>query len=82
MTIHELRDTLSAQPFRPFLLHTADGRTLPVPHPDFLFVTGGGRTVIINSTDDESFTIVDLLLVTQLEVSAAGASQERIQNPS
>ena len=72
MTINELRNTLNAQPFKAFLLHTADGRSLPVPHPDYLFVTGGGRTVIVNSMVDTSFTIVDLLLVTRLEVPANG----------
>ena len=84
MTINELRNTLTAEPFRPFIVHTAGGRSLPVPHPDFLFVTGGGRTIIINSTEDESFTIVDLLLVTQLEAPTTTTkvpNQESTQKP-
>ncbi len=83
MTINELRNTLTAEPFRPFIVHTAGGRSLPVPHPDFLFVTGG-RTIIINSTEDESFTMVDLLLVTQLEVLTTTIkvlNQESTQKP-
>jgi hypothetical protein len=84
MTINELRNALDAQPFRAFFLRTADGRSLAVPHPDFLFVTGGGRTVIVNSIVDDGFTIVDLLLVTRLEVPANGIAvpaRESTQKP-
>jgi hypothetical protein len=85
MTINELRNTLNAKPFVPFIGHVADGTSLPVPHPDFLFVTGGGRTIIVNSTKDDSFTIVDLLLVTRLEVPAPGVNtpnpEESTQKP-
>ena len=41
---------------------------MPVPHPDFITVTGAGRTAIVASDKEDHFTIIDLLLVTQLEV--------------
>ena len=56
-----------AQPFRPFTMHLADGRQLPVVHRDFIMVSPSGRTAIVYQPDD-SFNIVDLLLVTDLEV--------------
>ncbi len=68
MTINSLRDLIHAVPFQAFTIRLADGRSVEVPHPDFILVTGGGRTAIVASAVDDHFTIVDLLLVTQLEV--------------
>ncbi len=66
MTIEQLRTALQAQPFRPFSLRMADGRALQVPHREFLSTSPGGRTIIVYRAD-ESFSIVDLLLVNELD---------------
>ena len=71
MTINSLQETLRAVPFKPFTMHLADGRSVPVPHPDFITVTGAGRTAIVASRTEDRFTIIDLLLVTQLEVGGS-----------
>jgi hypothetical protein len=78
MTIEQLRAVYQAQPFRPFTLHLADGDKLHVPHADFLSHSPNGRTLIVYAEDD-SFSIVDLLLVTRLEVQngAAVGSSDR-----
>lgn len=68
MTIQQLRAAHRAIPFRPFTIHTADVRAFRVPHPDFLSMSPSGRTVIIYQEDD-SFSIVDLLLMTEIEMS-------------
>ncbi|MBI4582797.1 MAG: hypothetical protein HY717_02010 [Planctomycetes bacterium] len=74
MTIEKLRQLYTARPFQPFILHMADGRQVAVHHPEFLAISPSGRTVIV-SLPDEAFEIVDLLLVTDLEVRPpAGAS--------
>jgi len=78
MTIEQLRNVHRAQPFRPFTIHLADGRDVLVPHPDFLSHSPAGRTIIVYHTDD-SFSVLDLLLVTELEVH--GASQSQTQTP-
>jgi hypothetical protein len=46
----------------------ADGRTFSIPHPDFVSMSPVGRTVVIYHPDD-SASIVDLLLMTELELS-------------
>ena len=71
MTIEQLRNRMNAVPFQPFVIHLADGRSLPIPHRDFLAPSPSGRTMIVYRADD-SFNIVDLLLVTDLEVQANG----------
>jgi hypothetical protein len=67
MTIEQLCTVHQARPFRPFTIHMADGRALHVPHSEFLSHSVSGRTVIVHH-DDEKFSIVDLLLVNEVEV--------------
>jgi len=67
MTIEQLRSVHQARPFRPFVLHLADGQMLSVPHSEFLSHSPTGRTVVVHESD-ESYSIVDLLLVTRIEV--------------
>lgn len=67
MTIEKLREVVRHQPFRPFQINLADGRSIRVPHGEFLAMSPSGRTVIVYQADD-SFEIVELLLVTTLEV--------------
>lgn len=69
MTAEQLGAMRDANPFRPFTIHLADGRTLPVPHRDFVSQSPSGRTIIVYQADD-AFSIVDLYLVTELEVQA------------
>lgn len=74
MTIQQLRAALRAIPFRPFDIHMADGRTFHVPHPDFLLMSPSGRMAFAFGEDDE-FSILDLLLMTELEFSRATTSR-------
>jgi hypothetical protein len=67
MTVDQLRTIWKADPFRPFTIHLADGRNVDVKHRDFLMQSPSGRTIIVYQPDD-SFNIIDLLLVTDLEV--------------
>jgi hypothetical protein len=77
MTIEQLRSAYNAQPFRPFIMHLADGRQIAVQHPEFLAAAPSGRTVMVYQPDDTS-NVVDLLLVTGLEFKTApGASAKR-----
>jgi hypothetical protein len=74
MTAEELRAARQAQPFRPFTIHLADGKTFHVAHRDFVSQSPGGRTIIIYGPG-EAFSIVDLLLVTELEFQSSAADQ-------
>jgi hypothetical protein len=67
MTIEKIRDLYVAQPFKPFIIHLADGRAIPVHHREFMLTVPSGRTIVVVQPDD-SLNIIDLLLVTDLEV--------------
>lgn len=66
MTIEQVRSMHAARPFRPFRIHMADGRSVDVQHPEFLAQSPTGRTIMVAKAD-ETFEIIDLLLVTSLE---------------
>jgi len=67
MTVEQFKNVLHASPFRPFTIHTTDGRVFMVKHRDFVSRSPSGRTVIVHG-EDERFSIIDLLLVSELEV--------------
>lgn len=73
MTIEQLRAMHQARPFQPFDIYLADGRTLPVDHPEFLSQTPNGRTIAVGR-EDNTTEIVDLLLVTSLKPRANGSA--------
>jgi hypothetical protein len=67
MTIERLKELYHAKPFQPFVIHLADGREVPVQHPDFIAAAPSGRTIGVYQPDD-TFNMIDLLVVTDLEV--------------
>jgi hypothetical protein len=75
MTIDQIKKVHSARPFQPFRIHLADGRNFAVEHPEFLAQSQGGRVLYV-ATPDDTFEIVDLLLVTSLEL-LNGSSTKR-----
>ena len=67
MKIALLRELHEARPFVPFTITLADGRKLSVIHNEFLAFFASGRAVMLTHPDDR-FTLIDLLLVTSVDV--------------
>lgn len=68
MTIERLRQVYEAQPFQPFIIHLADGREIPVLSREFILAPPTGRTVVVWQPENDALNIIDLLLVTNLEI--------------
>jgi hypothetical protein len=49
MTKDAVHSSLHAQPFRPFSLRLTEGTLIPVPPSDFMVLSRGGRTAIVNT---------------------------------
>jgi hypothetical protein len=64
MDLNGIREALRQQPFEPFAIRLADGRSLPVHHPEFVAV-GERRAVVIG--DKDSWTWIEPLLVVSLD---------------
>jgi len=42
-----IRELLKTIPFVPFVIHTASGKSVAVPHPDFILAASDGPDVIV-----------------------------------
>jgi hypothetical protein len=71
MTVEKLNAFYRAEPFKPFILHLADGRNIPAAHREFIMSAPSGRTLAVYQPDD-TFNLIDLLLVTDIEVKPSG----------
>ena len=67
MIIEAILRRYEAEPFVPFVIHMADGRNVRVAHREIFASKPSGRTVTIYKPDG-SWNIIDLLLVTDLEL--------------
>ena len=78
MTIEQLKDTYERQPFRPFIIHLADGRQIPVNSREFMLTVPSGRTIVVAQPDDR-LHIIDFLMITDLEIKtrSIGAGKRR-----
>ena len=76
MTTEALYKVHTARPFVPFYLRLGDGQKLPVSHPEMLAYAPKSRLATLYLKDG-SFEIVDLLLVTGLEVMPNGRKRAR-----
>ncbi len=65
MTMESLDRAIHAAPFKPFSFMLADGRKLPVRHPDFVAFNPKGRVAVVMDENDGA-EHVDLLLVVSL----------------
>jgi len=74
MTIEQLGKMHQMRPFQPFDVHLADGRALPVDHPEFLSQSPTGRTIVVGLPDG-THEVVDLLLVTSLKSRTNGSAR-------
>jgi len=67
MRIDQIRGAQLYQPFRPFTLHLADGRSFLVDHPEFMLVSRDSRTIVVNDVEG-NIEIIGPMLVTSLTV--------------
>ena len=66
MMLKQLKEHHEACPFQPFALRLADGSRVRVPHPEFMWIHPGGRTIHV-AVNDEAARIIDVFLVIALE---------------
>ena len=77
MTTEQLTKMIETKPFKPFEIDLADGRSIPVKHPEFVARSRSGRTISVWGPD-EAFETIDLLLVTSLkELNGSGSGRRK-----
>jgi hypothetical protein len=66
MNIENIRQAVSSRPFIPFKIHLADGRTLAVQSPEFIYLFPFGRMILVVEPSGQ-WHHIDTLLATGLE---------------
>ena len=64
-TREQLRDMVSARPFRPYVITLADGQTFTIRHPELVSCDTRGGDLQINT--DDGLVRVEMLLVTSMK---------------
>jgi hypothetical protein len=62
MTLNPFRQAVLRQPFQPFELILADGRTFVIEHPEFAAVSPNGREVTFYEMDGTQHFLEALLI--------------------
>lgn len=73
MTIDQLSQAMRHQPFRPFKLILADGRSFTVDHPDFVATDRRGREVTFYDKDNTQH-FLDANLIAEIASEQPAAS--------
>ena len=76
MTATEFHKLQRANPFAPYRIRLADGKTIRVPHPDFVAISPTGRMATAYSPDGEMH-ILDIFLVTDLAVEPPAPTRRK-----
>ena len=79
MDIAGIREALHREPFEPFAMRLADGRSLAVRHPDFVAVHP--RRVIVIAQDG-SWSVVEPLLVVSLDYAQPKSRRDGKRRPT
>lgn len=80
MKSDEIRKLLHAQPFRPFIVHAADGGRLLVKHEDYVALAPSGREMLVYRHDKaDDYQGVDIMLVTRLEITARNGAKKPLK---
>ena len=75
MSVDELKRLLNAVPFRPFTVYMPSDTSFRIPHPDFALLTPNGRTMVVAHEQSDAVDILDVPLITRLEVEAQRAAE-------
>lgn len=66
MSVNDLRELYSAEPFAPFEIVLTNGSTVPVVHPEFMMFSPDYRTVHVADVSDGSTKRIDTKLIIAL----------------
>jgi hypothetical protein len=74
MDLPGVLEALRRKPFQPFSMRLADGRSLPITHPEAVAV--GKRRVIVVRPDD-SWAVIEPLLIVSLDYNGTNRGRPK-----
>lgn len=77
MTIEQIRKAYKREPFEPFAMFLADGRILPVPHQEFMYIAPKNERTVFVADDEGVVESVDLPRVGSIKPLTNGSRRGR-----
>jgi hypothetical protein len=76
MEVDQFRSALKVKPFRPFVINTTNGEKYTVTHPEAVWQSPGGKTVLVHIKGEE-VALMDIALISEivLRVGKAGRKE-------
>ena len=74
MDLDGIREALRREPFQPFSICLAEGRALPIPHPEFVAI-GPRRIVVVH--EDDTWSVVAPRMIVSLDFTSDGSPADR-----
>jgi hypothetical protein len=70
MTKEAIKEHVGAAPFRPFAVRLPDGRSYPVPGPDYASLSPNGRLLTVYTDEGNGVRVLDVALITEISGTA------------
>ena len=78
MMTERIKAILEERPFRPFVIHTSDGKSVTVKSPDFAWLHPAGFTMYVCPNPDvDADQVVNLSHVTRLAAGTQSGDKKR-----
>jgi hypothetical protein len=77
MSVNDLRELYSAEPFAPFEIVLTNGATVAVAHPEFMMFSPDYRTVHVADLHDGSTKRIDTKMIIALNERPAPSKRKR-----
>jgi hypothetical protein len=77
MKAEAIRKLHHAEPFQPFSLVLADGRSFHVPHPDFISVSPKGTALSLWAEDGTIGGYLDSALIAEIRMDASASKKTK-----
>lgn len=78
MMTERIRSMLEERPFRPFVIHTSDGKAVTVKSPDFAWIHPAGFTMYVCPNPEvDADEVINLHQVTKLATGVQNGGRKR-----
>jgi hypothetical protein len=75
MEVDQFRSALKVKPFRPFVINMTSGEKYTVPHPEAVWQSPSGKTVLVH-VKGEQVALMDISLISDIVLMVGKAGRK------
>ena len=77
MEADQFRSALKVKPFRPFVVHTTSGEKYTVAHPEAVWISPSGKTVLVHIKGEE-VALMDSALILEIVLTTSRTGRKAL----